>query len=49
VLAEATGKPKYRSREIRPPSIIPRPPGVNWRSPSRNEKIETVAISFRGR
>jgi len=43
------GRPRYRSKEIRPPSTIPRPPGVNDRAPSRKERIETVTIRFNER
>src|SRR5674536_230303 len=47
--ADARGNPKYRSIEIRPPSITPSPPGVSGRAPSRKDRIETVTIRLKGR
>lgn len=49
LLADARDNPKYISKEISPPSIIPSPPGVKGRAPSRKDRIETVIIKLKER
>ena len=45
--ADGRDNPEYRSRETRPPSIIPRPPGVSDSTPSRRDRIEIVISKFK--
>lgn len=47
--AEAKGSPKNKSREMRPPSTIPSPPGVIGRSPIKRYSTETAVRIYRER